>query len=194
MAGAVHNYSLWMEPAAGAVQDRLRREVRAQAAALPGAPEFEPHVTLLPDVKSADEPTLLATAAALATRLEPFRINFNDVSRGASYHQCVYILCDKSPVLLAANAAAREAYGLPEPARPYMPHLSLLYADVDDAVRRAASDAATARLWGEGAGYDTLLVDGGFDVGSFSVWLTPTEDTSLSTWRRVAEFQLSGGE
>jgi 2'-5' RNA ligase len=59
---------------------------------------------------------------------QPFRINFDDVACGASFHQCTYILCAKEPALLAANAAAREAFGKAEPGSPYMPHLSLLYS------------------------------------------------------------------
>lgn len=70
MAGAVgQNYSLWLEPAAGALRDRLQREVRSQSGAY-GGPCFEPHVTLLADVRSDDEAALLETAAALARRLK----------------------------------------------------------------------------------------------------------------------------
>jgi len=58
-----------------------------------------------------------------------------DVAVGPSYHQCVYILCAKEAQLLAANAAAREAFEKPEPPKPYMPHLSLLYSGAAAVVR-----------------------------------------------------------
>ena len=70
MAGAVgHSYSLWLEPPAGTLRDRLQREIRAQSAAH-GGPYFEPHVTHLGDVHAVDEQALLDTAAALARRLK----------------------------------------------------------------------------------------------------------------------------
>lgn len=64
------------------------------------------------------------------------------------------------------------------------------HADIDADARQAAASEAVARLWGEGAGYDTLLPDSGFDAGSFSVWATPVEDMSLASWQRLAEFKL----
>jgi len=64
-----HNYSLWLEPAAGgAVRERLQREIRAQCAAHAGPP-FEAHVTLLADVQLGKE-ELLEKAAGLAKRLK----------------------------------------------------------------------------------------------------------------------------
>ncbi|KAI8469818.1 MAG: RNA ligase/cyclic nucleotide phosphodiesterase [Monoraphidium minutum] len=192
MAGALGaSYSLWLEPPPGTLRERLRKEVAAQAAARDG-PLFEPHVTLLGDVAMA-EAQLLETAAALAKRIQPFRVNLDDVACGPSFHQCVYILASKEPPLLAANADARAAFGKPEPPAPYMPHLSLLYSDASDPDRRDAAAAAVARLWGEAAGYDTLLPDAGFTAASLSLWLTPAEDRSLASWRRVAEFPLGGG-
>jgi hypothetical protein len=69
MAGSLsQNYSLWLEPAAGTLRDRLQREIRAQAAAH-GGPYFEPHVTLLPDIQ-LDRQQLLDAAAGLAKRIK----------------------------------------------------------------------------------------------------------------------------
>lgn len=177
-----------MEPAAGTFKDRLQREIRTQSARR-DAPYFEPHVTLLGDLQ-LDKERLLETAAGLAKSLKRFRINLQDVSYGHSFHQCVYILCAKEPDLLAANKAATEAFGKPEPPNPYMPHLSLLYSDADEQQRQQAASEAVQRLWGEGSGYDTLLPDNGYSVGGLSVWYTPAEDKTLESWTRVAEFNL----
>lgn len=62
------NYSLWLEPPPGVLRDKLVQEIGAQAAAA-GAPGFEPHVTLVPDVQLPEE-QVLATAAQLASSLQ----------------------------------------------------------------------------------------------------------------------------
>jgi hypothetical protein len=63
-----HNYSLWLEPAPGALRDRLQKEIATQASAHAG-PRFAAHVTLLPDVQM-ERPQLLETAQELAKKLK----------------------------------------------------------------------------------------------------------------------------
>jgi hypothetical protein len=121
--------------------------------------------------------------------LQKFRINFLNVAQGSSFHKCVYILVAKEQAIMAAGAAAAQAYN--KPPADYMPHLSLLYADVDDAARSASQQAAVQRLYGEGSDYETLLTDNGFTAEAISLWYTPVEDRTLASWKQVAECQLS---
>ena len=62
--------------------------------------------------------------------VQPYRINFEDMSCGSIFHQCVYLLCCQDTATLGAGQTAREVFGQ-EPNQPYMPHLSLLYSDMD---------------------------------------------------------------
>ncbi len=64
------------------------------------------------------------------TAVQPYRINFEDLSCGSIFHQCVYLLCCQDTATLGAGQTAREVFGQ-EPSQPYMPHLSLLYSDMD---------------------------------------------------------------
>ena len=48
---------------------------------------------------------------------------------------------------------------------------------------------AHKRLYGEGSGYDTLLVETGFAVDSIAVWYTPADKTAAS-WCKVADIPL----
>lgn len=73
-----------------------------------------------------------------------------------------------------------------------MPHLSLLYADIDEHTKALAKQAAVQRLYGKGSNYSTLLTDNGFMAESISLWHTPVEDQTLASWQQVAEFTLSG--
>lgn len=77
--------------------------------------------------------------------MQPLRLNFLDVSCGASFHQCVYLLAAKEPALLGAAAAARKAFGA-DPAAPYMPHCSLLYSDVPQVGHGGMARAGWRRL------------------------------------------------
>lgn len=124
--------------------------------------------------------------------LQPFRINLLDVATGATYHRCVYLLAAKEPQLMHAATSARAAFGMPE-SEDYMPHLSLLCADMEDGTRTNAATAAVGRLYGERADYSTLLLDPGFTASYLSLWFTPADDLSLASWRRVAEWPLGGG-
>lgn len=75
---------------------------------------------------------------------------------------------------------------------PYMPHCSLLYSDIPEAEREVAAAQASKRLYGEGSGYETLLIEPGFAVDSISLWYTPTEDKTTAKWCKVADIPLSG--
>ena len=131
---------------------------------------------------------LLVLPLLLLLHLQKFRLNLLNVAQGSSFHRCVYILIAKEQGIMAAGAAAQQAFG--KPPADFMPHLSLLYADVDDAARAASQQAAVQRLYGEGSDYKTLLTDSGFVAETISLWYTPVGDRSLASWKQVAECQL----
>lgn len=62
------------------------------------------------------------------------------MSYGDTYFQCVYVLIKPTEEVVEAARTARRAFGLDENAR-YMPHLSLLYGDIDPGIRCACMDA-----------------------------------------------------
>ncbi len=67
---------------------------------------------------------------SVACSMQAYRINFDDVSYGSIFHQCVYVRCKLHAATLQAARRAREAFGQDPDATPYMPHLSLLYSDI----------------------------------------------------------------
>ena len=50
---------------------------------------------------------------------------------GSIFHQCVFILCEKDEPLLEAAASVRRTLGINDDLSDYMPHISLLYSDID---------------------------------------------------------------
>ena len=124
--------------------------------------------------------------------MQPYQIAFDRVAQGEIFHQCVFILCQKTQEAMAAAAAARQAYDL-DTSAPYMPHLSLLYADVDAAARGAAVAEEQGRLFEAGGEPSAALHEPGFEAVSVSVWYTPAEDKTLLSWRQLAEFKFELG-
>ena len=61
---------------------------------------------------------------------QPYNLVFQDVHYGHTFHQCVFFRIKPDPAVVASAAKARAAYGV-DPGAPYMPHLSLLYADLE---------------------------------------------------------------
>jgi hypothetical protein len=120
--------------------------------------------------------------------LQKIRLNFLDVSHGSTFHRCVYILVAKEAAIMQAGQLARQAYGMQQ--GDYMPHVSLLYADPSPETVQLSHQAAVARLYGEGSDYSTLLTDTGYTAEAITVWYTPAEDLTLSSWRQIAEFPL----
>jgi hypothetical protein len=184
---------------AGPLAARLQREI-AYLASRPNAPsdapDFPPHVTLIGGV-TRPKAEVLATAERLAGELAPIDIAFDRVSAGQIFYQCVYVLAAQSAPLMAAGAAAKVAFGLPK--APYMPHLSLIYSDIDAAAREALAAEEQVRLFGGTGGSGGGDSDGplaeserGFTADSVAVWYTPGEDKFLESWRAVAVFPLTG--
>lgn len=124
-----------------------------------------------------------------AIALQKFRVNFLDVSCGSTFHRCVYILVAKEAAIMQAGQLARQEFQMEG---DYMPHVSLLYADLSPEATHQSQQAAVQRLYGEGSDYSTLLTDAGFTADAITVWYTPPEDKSLASWTKLAELQLQG--
>jgi len=174
-------YALWIEPPAF-LAVRLNALIEALSAQY-GGPGFSAHVTLLSGL-SGDEEDLLRAAGALASALSPFEMRLSGVGREDSFFRCLYLLAEPTGPLAQARLRAEEAFGgqfrasgssLEGPERPekYIPHLSLLYGDIDnsskDAVIQSIGSAVAAN----------------FTVDGLSLYRV---DGDVSGWKRVGDF------
>ena len=64
----------------------------------------------------------------------------------------------------------------------YMPHLSLLYADITEEEKQRAKEKAEA--------LDESISNLGFTISRISLHKTDTADRTLKSWEKVAEFDL----
>lgn len=141
------DYSCWLLPAPGPTRARLRSEVARLRAATGGAC-LEPHLTLVPSLGHDRQRAERACAAALAwigTARERWRnrVAITGVTTGPHRYQSVMAGIAREPWLLALHRVAARACGAPP--TPYRPHVSLVYADLDDA-RRDTLAASVGRL------------------------------------------------
>jgi 2'-5' RNA ligase len=132
----------WLMPASGPVRDHLAATID-RLAAEHNAPRFEPHVTMAGLFHSGEE-AAAQTLTSLAAGARPFEVRFAAAGYEQAYFRALYLRAQPSPQLTALHEAAQAAWA-PEP-RPYMPHLSLLYADIAEEHKRAIVDALDIQL------------------------------------------------
>ncbi|DBA77639.1 TPA: hypothetical protein ACH3X1_009437 [Trebouxia sp. C0004] len=177
-------YSIWLEPK-GPLAAQLQKEIDYLADAY-GGPTFPPHVTLVGGVNGTEE-QIVECAKGLADNLQPYRIKFNHPAYGGMYHQCVYMLCHQDDAAMRAGQLSKETFSQGQTSS-YMPHLSLLYSDIDEHVRKQALEVVKKRLNGHSV---VKLQDNGFDVDSIHVYITNPDDKLCKTWKRIQELPIS---
>lgn len=163
----------WLVPAPGPERDRLARVIAALAAGY-GGPVFAPHLTLARTVEAGPD-AVAAVLAEVTAGVPPFEVTLTGIGHEPVFFRALYLRAEPSARLTALREAARRALGL-EPAPE--PHLSLLYADLDE-------DRKPAIAAGLG-----LVLPMTIRLGAAEVWgdfRAPVPD-----WRRLARVPLAG--
>ena len=182
MAAAYKGYSLWIVPPAGSEAEAVLQAAIEQASAAQGVAPFAPHMTLVGALpEGMDEDEVCAGAARIAALTPPYTVRGTHVDVLPDLvFRCVFLRIAESAPVLAAFATAVDEYrlaDLPDFAT-YMPHVSLLYADIDLAARSAAAQAIAPH------------VDGvEFEATTLQVWNT---GGPYDQWAMVAEYPLTG--
>jgi 2'-5' RNA ligase len=167
----------WLVPAPGPERDRLAAVI-ADLAAGYGGPVFAPHVTLA-GVTEAEPDAVAGRLARVTAGVAPFEVRLTGTGHEPVFFRSLYLRAEPSARLTALHEAARRALEL-EPA-PYLPHLSLLYADLGE--DRKPAIAAGLRLLGMDLPM-TIRVDAAEVWGDFR--------GPVAGWRRLARVPLGG--
>jgi hypothetical protein len=194
--GYVESYSLWMMPGANSFQTKmLKKEIDTNAASYT-SPRFLPHVTLLPDIKMTSDKVIETTREmVLEWRSdehvrEGWRASFQKIKKGKSFFQCVFILCEMDPTVMQAATIARRVFKMERLLGPYMPHLSLIYADMTEQEKDDAVTSSELRLLVASNEAKRKFKVEGFSSEKVSIWYTPTEDKTLESWCWIADIDV----
>lgn len=138
------SYSLWLLP-----EDEASvhlGQLIADLAGEYGGPTFLPHVTLLGHITGPDG-VLIRRTEHLAERVPAMTLSFGGIGYRSQYYQALFVRITPSTPLRAAHTAARTLFpgvGV----EPFQPHLSLLYGEYPEALKRRLA----AKLVREGSG------------------------------------------
>jgi 2'-5' RNA ligase len=125
------SYYLWFKPS-GTAYDILARTIRELAKQL-GGPVFEPHVSLIGSLEGTEE-ELVQQTEQFARQLEPFTMVLTKPSCRDEHFQCIFMLVEKTALIMNANALARDFFHKPN--QSFVPHLSLAYGSYPDSRKR----------------------------------------------------------
>lgn len=139
------DYSLWLLPAPGSDLNAIRRIIARLRCAYGGAP-LEPHLTLIPSLgqnRRGAIRTARALSRLIAARpgLARSSVPIQGIALGEHRYQSVMLGIEPVPWLMTLHARACAYAALS--GRPYFPHVSLLYANLGNAVRDAAAHSIT---------------------------------------------------
>lgn len=126
---SLNEFSLWLEPS-GEDYERIN-SFASNLQKIAGSPNFVPHVTLLANI-----PLPQNEIGSLLKEFPPsksFEIKFKNISTGDNPLKSLFLECFESPELMELNRTAQKIYGME---LIYQPHMSLMYGNMDEKLKR----------------------------------------------------------
>ncbi len=119
-------YALWLKPE-NEVRDILKRIIDRLAEEY-DAPVFEPHITVASGIKMpVDE--MVGRLESVSHTVEPMTLYLEDTDFRDSYYRSLFVRIAPNEALLALRERSLREFRLEH--EPYMPHLSLMYREMD---------------------------------------------------------------
>ncbi|XP_021723514.1 cyclic phosphodiesterase-like [Chenopodium quinoa] len=178
MATQTEVYSVWGLPSED-VKQRVKNVMNTLRSEFNG-PDFDPHVTIVGAITLNPEDAVDKFKLA-CKGLKAYTAHGRGVSTGTFFYQCVYLLLDTTPQVVETSDHCCGHFGYNRTA-PYMPHMSLLYADLTDEEKKIAQERANA--------LDDTLGNLSFKINRLALYKTDTEDKTLKSWEKVMEYDL----
>ncbi|MBQ0707493.1 MULTISPECIES: 2'-5' RNA ligase family protein [unclassified Ochrobactrum] len=169
-------HSIWLRPA---LDDfRFLESIVTELAGRFASPLFEPHATLIPDMKrSADE--LLQLVLSLAAGRKPLDVRIEDVTGTEAYFRSFYAALQKTPALIALKQDTLGISGEKD-ITTFLPHVSLAYGVADKALRETEMARLRRSLAGRNLRFDRMVI------------VSSSSETPIDQWIVKHEIYLAG--
>ncbi|MFV0798953.1 haloacid dehalogenase [Brucella sp. MAB-22] len=169
-------HSIWLRPA----RDDLKflESIVAELAGHFASPVFEPHATLVPDMKrSADE--LLPLVLSLAVGRKPLDVLIENVTGTEAYFRSFYATLQKTPALMTLKQDSLGISGEND-ISTFLPHVSLAYGVADRASRATEMTRLARSLAGRNLRFDRMVI------------VSSSSETPIDQWIVKHEIYLAG--
>ena len=163
-------HSIWLMPEESSA-DEIRRAIKSLSLKY-GAPDFEPHVTLIGNLQGPED-AILHKTERLAEGLEPYQIVFSDFGYLTEYFRSLFAVVERSKEVMHAFNAATQIFGIEK--SDYMPHLSLLYGSIPEAEKKAVISSV-------GNGFYKA-----FTVNRLFLYST---SGAVEKWHKIGDFEI----
>ena len=170
-------YSIWLIPAEERVYGELQNTINSISRQY-STPKFEPHVTLMAGISGTEE-SVLESTQYLASRIDRCMVALGSVSRSREYFRSLFVRIQKNMEIERAAELAKEVFEKYY-TREYTPHMSFLYADMQDGQKD--------RIIEEFGLVPLVRRLGAFTAGSLSLYYTYGR---VDEWQRIREFRLA---
>lgn len=125
---SVRGYSIWLLPEAPL--SHALSEVIAVFSQTCLTPDFKPHITLLGQIQK-QESDILGGFELLANSLQPFRVHLNHPEHQDNIFRSLYLKVAPEEPLRQMYREALALFGQEGDIRAFLPHVSLLYGQLD---------------------------------------------------------------
>ncbi|WP_448785372.1 haloacid dehalogenase [Brucella intermedia] len=142
------------------------------------SPIFEPHATLVPDMRrSADE--LLPLVLSLAVGRKPLDVLVDDVAGTEAYFRSFYAALQKTPTLMTLKQDSLDISGEKD-ISTFLPHVSLAYGVADHGSRDTEMARMARLLVGRSIRFDRMVI------------VSSSSETPIDQWIVKHEVYLAG--
>jgi len=166
-----HGYSIWL--GAKNRHNDAFSELINKFSRIFKSPIFEPHVTLLGDIKG-NEKEILEKTKQLAEELHPYEIRTYEADHEPEYFRALFVHVKETPEVLRANKIAQKIFNTH---KEYIPHLSLAYCTAPEKTK----DEFTNEI------KESLRGNGHFTARKLSLYET---NGNVSDWKLIKTFRL----
>lgn len=170
------DHSIWLRPA----QDDLifLENIVGDLGGRFNSPIFEPHATLVPDMKQSAE-DLLPQVLSLAIGRKPLELLIEDVTGSEAYFRSFYAVLQKTPALMRLKQDSLEISSEAS-LQSFMPHVSLAYGVEETTLKQLEIDRLKKELSGRKLRFDRLVI------------VSSSSDTPIDQWHVKHEVYLKG--